>query len=85
MKLWDFKYMRNGKISIGNKITEPLGLLDESEVFTTMFKYESDDKASFEAVVSPFGPENYREISYITFQIRDEPGALALCENFLKD
>jgi len=84
MKLWDFKMMRDGKIAIGDKIAEPLGLLDDSEVFTTMFKYESDGRSSYEVVISPFGPENYREICYITFQIQDQPGSLAQCAKFLK-
>ncbi|HDP97502.1 MAG TPA: hypothetical protein ENN25_07440 [Euryarchaeota archaeon] len=84
MKLWDFKMMRDGKIAIGDKIAEPLGLLDESEVFTTMFRYESGGSSSYEVVISPFGPENYREICYVTFQIKDVPGSLAQCARFLK-
>lgn len=84
MKLWDFKMMRDGKIAIGDKIAEPLGLLDESEVFTTMFRYESGSASSYEVVISPFGPENYREICYVIFQIKDVPGSLAQCAKFLK-
>lgn len=84
MKLWSFRRMRDGKIAIGEKIAEPLGLLDNSEVFTTMFKYESDGRSSYEVVISPFGPENYREICYATFQIMDQEGALAQCAGFLK-
>ncbi|MBN1678432.1 MAG: hypothetical protein JW880_07835, partial [Candidatus Thermoplasmatota archaeon] len=55
-----------------------------SEVFSSMFKYEIDGKGSYEIVLSPFGPENYREIAYLTFQVRDEPGALAQVAQFLK-
>ncbi|MDH4123123.1 MAG: hypothetical protein OEV21_03460, partial [Thermoplasmata archaeon] len=84
MKLWDFKMMHNGKIKIGESIADLLGILDDSEVFTTMFKYESNDKGSYEVVVSPFGPENYRELCYITFQIKDIPGSLAQCAKFLR-
>lgn len=84
MKLWDFRKMRDGKIAIGEKIAEPLGMLDESEVFTTMFRYEEGESNSYEVIVSPFGPENYRELCYLTFQIRDKPGALAQCAGFLK-
>ena len=84
MKLWDFGRMENGKVKISNKIGEPLGLVDGSEVFTSMFKYEIDGKSSYEIVVSPFGPENYREIAYVTIQVRDEPGALAQAAQFLK-
>ncbi len=84
MKLWDFGRMQDGKIKIIEKLGEPLGLVDGSEVFSSMFKYEIDGKSSFEVVISPFGPENYREIAYVTFQVRDEPGALAQAAQFLK-
>ena len=84
MKLWDFGRMENGKIKISKKIGEPLGLVDGSEVFSSMFKYEIDGKSSYEIVLSPFGPENYREIAYLTIQVRDEPGALAQAAQFLK-
>lgn len=84
MKLWDFGRMESGKIRISRKIGEPLGLVDGSEVFSSMFKYEINGKSSFEIVLSPFGPENYREIAYVTFQVRDEPGALAQASQFLK-
>ena len=84
MKLWDFGRMENGKIRISPKVGEPLGLVDGSEVFSSMFKYESNGKSSFEIVLSNFGPENYREIAYVTFQVRDEPGALAQAAQFMK-
>ena len=84
MKLWDFGRMENGRIKISKKVGEPLGLVDGSEVFSSMFKYEIDGRSSFEIVLSPFGPENYREIAYVTFQVRDEPGALAQAAQFLK-
>ncbi len=76
--------MEGGKIRISQKIGEPLGLVDGSEVFSSMFKYEINGRGSFEIVLSPFGPENYREIAYVTFQVRDEPGALAQAAHFLK-
>lgn len=76
--------MEGGKIRIIQKIGEPLGLVDGSEVFSSMFKYEINGKSSYEIVISPFGPENYREIAYVTFQVRDEPGALAQAAQFLK-
>lgn len=76
--------MEKGRIKISKKIGEPLGLVNGSEVFSSMFKYEIDGKSSYEIVISPFGPENYREIAYVTFQVRDEPGALAQAALFLK-
>lgn len=84
MKLWDFGRMSSGKIVISSKIGEPLGLVNGSEVFSSMFKYEAGGREAFEIVLSPFGPENYREIAYVTIQVRDEPGALAQASQFLK-
>ncbi|OGS51750.1 MAG: hypothetical protein A3K75_06475 [Euryarchaeota archaeon RBG_13_61_15] len=84
MKLLDFGRMENGKITISEKIGEPLGLVDGSEVFSSMFRYEIEDRGTFEIVLSPFGPENYREIAYVTMEVRDQPGALAQAAGFLK-
>jgi predicted amino acid-binding ACT domain protein len=84
MKLWDFGRMESGRVKISPKVGEPLGLVDGSEVFSSMFKYEYGKKEAFEIVLSPFGPENYREIAYVTIQVRDEPGALAQASRFLK-
>ncbi len=76
--------MEKGKIRISPKIGEPLGLVDGSEVFSSMFKYEANGKSSYEIVLSNFGPENYREIAYVTFQVKDAPGALAQAAQFMK-
>ena len=84
MKLWDFGRMTSGRITVSSKVGEPLGLVDGSEVFSSMFKYEVDGKEAYEIVLSPFGPENYREIAYVTMQVKDAPGALAQAAQFLK-
>jgi predicted amino acid-binding ACT domain protein len=84
MKLWDFGRMESGRIKISPKVGDPLGLVNGSEVFSSMFKYECGEKEAYELVLSPFGPENYREIAYVTIQVRDEPGALAQASQFLK-
>jgi hypothetical protein len=84
LKLWDFGRMEKGKIRISPKVGEPLGLVDGSEVFSSMFKYEANGKSSYEIVLSNFGPENYREIAYVTFQVKDAPGALAQAAQFMK-
>lgn len=84
MKLWDFARFAQGKIPVSRKVGDPLGLVDGSEVFSAMFRYESEGRESFEIVLSPFGPENYRELASLTFHIQDVPGALAQCAQFLK-
>jgi predicted amino acid-binding ACT domain protein len=84
LKLLDFGRMESGKVKICHEIGEPLGLVDGSEVFSSLFGYEAGGKGTYEIVLSPFGPENYREIAYVTFQVRDVPGALAQAAMFLK-
>jgi len=84
LKLWDFGMMESGKIKITPKIGDPLGLVNGSEVFSSMFRYEIGGRSSYEIVLSPFGPENYRELAYLTFHVRDEPGSLAQAAQFLK-
>jgi len=84
MKLWDFGRMESGRIVISSKVGEPLGLVNGSEVFSSMFRYEYGGKKAYEVVLSPFGPENYREIAYVTIQVRDEPGGLSQASQFLK-
>jgi len=84
MKLWDFARFSQGRIPVSRKVGDPLGLVEGSEVFSAMFRYEAEGKESFEIVLSPFGPENYRELASLTFHLRDVPGALAQCAQFLK-
>lgn len=85
MKLWDFGRMVEGRVKISPKIGDPLGLVNGSEVFSSMFKYEAEGEETCEIVLSPFGPENYREIAYVTIQVKDKPGALAQAAEFLKN
>ncbi|MBM4237102.1 MAG: hypothetical protein FJ151_01285, partial [Euryarchaeota archaeon] len=67
MRLWDFVRMRDSKVKIGEKIGKPLGLVDGSQVFSTVFRYDYNGRSSYEIVLSTFGPENYREICDATF------------------
>ncbi len=83
MRLWDFVRMRDSKVKIGEKIGKPLGLVDGSQVFSTMFRYDYNGRSSYEIVLSTFGPENYREICDATFYMQDVPGACAQIAKFL--
>lgn len=60
-----------------------MGLVDGSQVFSTMFRYEHEGKVSYEIVLSTIGPENYREICNVTFYLVDVPGACAQVAKFL--
>lgn len=85
MQIYDFGRIRGNKVRIGERIGRPLGLVDGSQVFSTMFKYEHEGKVSYEIVLSTFGPENYREICNVTFYLIDVPGACAQVAKFLGD
>jgi predicted amino acid-binding ACT domain protein len=83
MQLYDFGKIRDGKVRISDAIRRPLGLVDGSQVFSTMFRYEHGGNVSYEIVLSTIGPENYREICNVTFYLVDVPGACAQVSKFL--
>ena len=83
MRIHDFGRLHGSKVRIGERIGAPLGLVDGSQVFSTMFKYEHHGKTSYEIVLSTIGPENYREICTVTFYMLDVPGACAQVAKFL--
>ena len=83
MRIHDFGRIRGSRIKISDRIGQPLGLVDGSQAFSAMFKYELNGKGSYEIVLSTFGPENYREICMVTFYMQDAPGACAQVAKFL--
>jgi len=85
MKLWDFGRVKDGKVRIGDKVRQRLGLEDGSQVYSTLFRYEQNGTRGHEMVLSTFGPENYRELCNLTFYMIDAPGACAQAAKFLAD
>jgi len=83
MRYYDFGRLEGSKIKISERLGKPLGLVDGSQVFSTMFMYEHEGKSSYELVLSTLGPENYRQICTITFNMTDTPGACAQVAKFL--
>jgi len=83
MRLWDFGRLRGSKIKIGEGIRDSLGLVDGSQVFSTLFRYQYNGSKSYEIVLSTFGPENYRRLCEATFYMLDVPGACASIADFL--
>lgn len=83
MRLWDFGRLQGNKVKISDKIGSPLGLVDGSQVFSTVFRYSYNGCVSYEIVLSTFGPENYRRICQATFYMLDAPGACASISRFL--
>jgi predicted amino acid-binding ACT domain protein len=85
MRLWQFGKLRGKKIKINDELGEALGLVNGSEVFSTMFRYDYGGLTSYELVLSTFGPENYRQLCQITIHMIDKPGACAQASKFLAD
>jgi predicted amino acid-binding ACT domain protein len=85
MRLWQFGRLRGNKIKIDEELGQALGLVNGSQVFSAMFRYEHGDSTSYELVLSTFGPENYRQLCQLTIQMIDRPGACAQAAKFLAD
>lgn len=85
MRLWQFGRLNGNSIRIDQEIGEPLGLVNGSQVFSTMFRYEGKGSTSHEIVLSTFGPENYRLLYELTIYMIDQPGACAQASKFLAD
>jgi predicted amino acid-binding ACT domain protein len=85
MRLWEFGRMNNSRIKIGEKLGNPLGLVDGCQVYTTMFRYDFNGNTGYEIVLSTFGPENYRQICEATFYMLDVPGSCAQVSKFLSE
>jgi len=85
MRLWQFGRLNGNSIRIDDEIGRPLGLVDGSQVFSTMFRYDGKGASSHEIVLSTFGPENYRQLYNLTIYMIDQPGACAQASKFLAD
>lgn len=85
MRLWQFGRLEGNKIRIDEEIGQPLGLVNGSQVFSTMFRYDHNGSSSYEMVLSTFGPENYRQLYNLTIYMIDKPGACAQASQFLAD
>lgn len=83
MRLWKFGRLHGSKIKIDERIRESLGLVDGSQVFSTLFRYQYNGSKSYEIVLSTFGPENYQRLCQATFYMLDVPGACASIAGFL--
>ena len=85
MRLWQFGRLHGNKIKIDEELGQALGLVNGSQVFSAMFRYDHGSSTSYELVLSTFGPENYRQLCQLTIQMIDRPGACAQASKFLAD
>lgn len=85
MRLWQFGRLHGKKIKIDEELGQALGLVNGSQVFSTMFRYDYNGASSYELVLSTFGPENYRQLCQLTIHMIDRPGACAQASKFLAE
>ncbi len=85
MRLWQFGRLHGNKIRIDEELGQALGLVNGSQVFSAMFRYDHNGSTSYEIVLSTFGPENYRQLCQLTIRMLDQPGACAQAAKFLSD
>jgi predicted amino acid-binding ACT domain protein len=85
MRIYDFARLHSSKVIMSDKIAKALGLVDGSQVYTTLFRYERNGSTGYEVVASTFGPENYKQICQATFYMTDTPGSCAQVAKFLAD
>jgi predicted amino acid-binding ACT domain protein len=85
MKLWHFGRLHGNKIKIDEELGQAIGLVNGSQVFSAMFRYDHNGSTSYEIVLSTFGPENYRQLCQLTIQMLDKPGACAQAARFLSE
>jgi predicted amino acid-binding ACT domain protein len=85
MRLYDFARLHSSKVIMSDKIAKALGLVEGSQVYTSMFRYERNGSTGYEVVASTFGPENYKQICQATFYMTDTPGSCAQVAKFLAD
>ncbi len=72
-------------VVIDDEIRDAVGLVEGSQVYSTLFKYGEEGVKSHEMILSTYAPENYRTLAKITFHIRDHPGSTAQAAKFLAD
>ncbi len=85
MRLWGFGRLKGSKVRIPAAVGGPLGMVNGSQVFSRMFRYDQGGHRSYEIALSSFGPESYRRLYSITFHMRDEASACAQVSRFLAE
>ncbi len=83
MKIWEFEKAEGSKIKVENWMSDTMGLLDGSCVYSTLFKHPDQGPKDYEIIISMFPQENYRTLTHITMYLDDVPGSSAQAADFL--
>lgn len=83
MKNWEFGKVTENSITLDEKISDMMGIVEGGCVYSTLFEYTNDDTKRYDLILSMYPQENYRTLTNITLYMKDVPGSSAQAARFL--
>ena len=85
MKNWEFGKVTGSEISIDERLSDMMGIVEGGCVYSTLFEYNDEGPKKYEIILSMYPQENYRTLTNITLYMKDVPGSSAQAAHFLGD
>ena len=85
MKNWEFGKITGSEISIDERLSDMMGIVEGGYVYSTLFEYNDEGPKKYEVILSMYPQENYRTLTNITLYMKDVPGSSAQAAHFLGD
>ena len=83
MKNWEFGKVTGSEISIDDRLSDMMGMVEGGCVYSTLFEYNDAGPKRYEAILSMYPQENYRTLTNITLYMKDVPGSSAQAAHLL--
>lgn len=83
MKNWEFGKVTENSITLDEKMSDMMGIVEGGCVYSTLFEYTNDCTKKYELILSMYPQENYRTLTNITLYMKDIPGSSAQAARFL--
>lgn len=83
MKNWEFGKVTGSEISIDDRLSDMMGIVEGGCVYSTLFEYNDEGPKKYEVILSMFPQENYRTLTNITLYMKDVPGSSAQAAHLL--
>lgn len=83
MKNWEFGKITGSEISIDDRLSDMMGIVEGGCVYSTLFEYSDEGPKKYEVILSMFPQENYRTLTNITLYMKDVPGSSAQAAHLL--
>jgi predicted amino acid-binding ACT domain protein len=83
MKNWEFGKITGSAISIDERLSDMMGIVEGGYVYSTLFEYNDEGPKKYEVILSMYPQENYRTLTNITLYMKDVPGSSAQGAQFL--